>query len=258
MLHNMQSKTDNVIIQEQIDLAEHVRVTVSQNFTEYDSNDGPKVQFLRVEVDNLEPTIRSIVTAIADTSWVSDLVDEIIQDSFLARAQSTIEKLSRELENAVTSGATESAGEYIVSMVARYVIEAVYGYKALPLAEVIKEQKSGNPGFDYHHENAGLVLLFGEAKYRTGYNAYGSAFSQIVDHIKLQKDVKEITDLSHFMSQGAKMNWQNGKKGFSAAFSTSGKAFDSNQLIANIKASKYFGQLLEHEALVIVAVDIND
>jgi len=254
----MNPQVNHTVLSEKIDLAEHVRVTINQNFTEYDGEGGPKVRFLRVEVNDLKPALRSIIADIADTSWISGLVDEIVTSSFLARAQPTIDKLSIELNNAIASGATESAGEYIVSMVARCTIESIYDYRALPLAEVIKEQKSGNPGFDYHHENTSLVLRFGEAKYKTGRNAYGSAFSQIVDHIKLQKDVKEIVDLSHFMSEGAKANFCNGKKGYSAAFSTSGKSFDSNQLIANIKDNAHFGQLLEHEALVVVAVDVND
>jgi len=253
----MHPQAEHTVLREKIDLAEHVRVIINQNFTEYDGENGSKVQFLRVEVNDLEPALRAIIADIADTSWISGLVDEIVTDSFLARAQPTIDKLSTELNGAIASGAAESAGEYVVSMVARRTIEAMYGYRALPLAEVIKEQKSGNPGFDYHHENTGLVLIFGEAKYITGRNAYGSAFSQIVNHIKLQKDVKEIVDLSYFMSEGAKANFRNGKKGYSAAFSTSGKSFDNNQLIANIKDNAHFGQLLEHEALVVVAVDIN-
>lgn len=253
----MNPQVNHTVLSEKIDLVDHIQVTINQNFTEYDGENGPKVQFLRVEVNNLEPALRAIIADIADTSWISGLVDEIVTNSFLARAQPTIDKLATELNSAIASGAAESAGEYVVSMVARRTIEAIYDYKALPLAEVIKEQKSGNPGFDYHHENTGLVLIFGEAKYLTGRNAYGTAFSQIVDHIKLQKDVKEIVDLSHFMSEGAKENFRKGKKGYSAAFSTSSKSFDSKQLIANIKDNAYFGQLLEHEALIIVAVDIN-
>lgn len=217
-----------------------------------------KVRFLRVEVQNLEPTIQSIIKAISDTSWVTELVDDVIKQSFIASARPTIDKLSHDLTNAVDSGSTNEIGEYVVSMIARHVIEATYNYRALPLAEIIKEKILGNPGFDFHHENEELILLFGEAKYKTGINAYNSAFKQVVDFISAGKDMKEIALISHFLSQGAKQNLNNGKKGYTAAFSTSGKSFDTERLLSNIKNNLHFTNLLEHEELLIVAVDIHD
>lgn len=240
------------------DFSDHVRVVIKEDFNEYGGNTGSKIRFLRVEVDNAEPAVRSIIEAIADTSWVSGLVDDLIKQSFLKCAEPTIKKLSDDLTKAIDGGTTDSIGEYVVSVVARYVIEATYNYRALPLAEVIKEKVSGNPGFDYHHENNGLVLLFGEAKYKTGLNAYNSAFKQISEFINDGKDLKEVALLSHFLGDGTKVNLANGKKGYSAAFSTSGKSFDSGTLINNIKSNTYFTALLEHEELLIVAVDIND
>jgi len=238
-----------------LDLAEHVSIKVHEIF---DGHEDEKVQFIRVEVTNINPAIEAIVSVVADTSWVNDLVDILDRASLIARAQPTIEKLSKDLKKAIKNKATASVGEYIVSVVARHTIEAVCGYRALPLAEVIKEQISGNPGFDYHHEHSGLILIFGEAKYETGSNAYGDAFSQIVEHIGLQKDVKEANDMARFLSDESKTNFLDGKKGFSAAFSTLRKSFDTATLIRNIKLNANFKKLVEHEALVIVAVDIND
>jgi len=243
--------------QEQASLADHVSVSIRQDFTEFDDNGAGKVQFLRVEVTNLHPAIESIIETIASTLWVHELVSDVVKEGFLARAQPTIEKLSRDLRNAMADDTTELVGEYVVSMVARYIIEATYGYRALPLAEIFKEQISGNPGFDYHHEKNGLLLLFGEAKYLTGKNAYGSAFSQIVKHIELKKDVKEIPDLINFMSEDAKLYLPSGKRGYSAAFSTKNKSFDGAKLISSIKSNEDFKLLLSHEALLVIAVDIN-
>lgn len=238
-----------------MDLSDHVSIKVHEAFEDYENE---KVQFIRVEVTNINPAIESIVSIIADTSWVNDLVDFLDQASLLARAQPTIERLSEDLKKAIENKTTASVGEYIVSVVARHTIEAVCGYKALPLAEVIKEQISGNPGFDYHHEHSGLILIFGEAKYKTGSNAYPAAFSQIVEHIGLQKDVKEANDMGRFLSDESKTNFLDGRKGFSAAFSTSRKSFDTATLINNVKANANFKKLLEHESLIVVAVDIND
>ena len=72
-----------------------------------------------------------------------------------------------------------------------------------------------------------------------------------------KKDLKELPALRDFVADGAKENMLIGKKGYSAAFSTSRKGFDSGALIANIKANADFVSLVEHEALLIVAVDVN-
>lgn len=256
MLHNMPLQVNQELEREEAYLGDNIQVTLQQDFVEYDNGSGSRVRFIRVEVSNVRPAIQAIIGAIADISWVDGLVDDMVREGFIARAQPTIDKLTADLTNAVERDAVESAGEYVVSMVARNVIESVYRYRALPLAEVIKEQKSGNPGFDYHHERDELILVFGEAKYQTGRNAYGSAFSQIVNHIKLQKDVKEIPDLMNFMSEGVKAGFARGKRGYSAAFSTSGRLVDSTQLIAGIKANTDFNLLVGHETLLIVAVDM--
>lgn len=238
-------------------LSQHVHVSLSRDFTEYAVDGKQNVQFLRVEVTNLYPAIQSIIEVIAETSWMDEILDESIRNGFLAAAEPTIEKLKRNLENAVESETAETVGEYIVSMVARHIIEAEYGYKALPLAEIIKEQISGNPGFDFHHEKDELILIFGEAKYKTGRSGYTAAFSQIVSHIKEQKDLKELPSLRDFVADGARENMRIGRRGYSAAFSTSRKSFDSEALIDNIKANSDFALLVQHEALLIVAVDIN-
>jgi len=253
----MQTYPDRTLDQDQTGFADHVRVTLHGDFTEFDVGSVQKVQFLRVEVTNLYPAIQSIIKTIASTLWVDKLIDESVRAGFLARAQPTIDRLSRALREAMTDNTTELVGEYVVSMVARYIIQATYGYRALPLAEVFKEQVSGNPGFDYHHEKDALLLIFGEAKYVSGKNAYGSAFSQIVKHIGLKKDMKEVPELVNFISDEAKENLLIGKKGYSAAFSTKGKSFDGEKLIKYIKANTDFNSLLEHEALLIIAVDIN-
>lgn len=239
-------------------LGDHLQVVVAQDLEEYTSDDGFKVRFIRVVVNNVEPAVKSIIESIADTSWVVGLVDDLVKQSFLACAKPTINKLSQDLTSAIDNSTTNEIGEYVVSVVARHIIEATYNYRALPLAEIIKEKVLGNPGFDYHHESGGFVLLFGEAKYKTGVNAYNSALKQVAGFIKSGKDMKEVAVLDYFLSSDTKTNLANGKKGYSAAFSTKNKSFDSQILINNIKNNTYFNELLKHEELLIVAVDVND
>lgn len=238
-------------------LASHLNVVANEELAP-DGDGNAKARFIRVEVSNTKPVVEAAIKRVADTFWVNNITSDFTKASFLARAQGTIDELSSGLRSAIDNSITSSTGEYVVSITAHCIVEAVYDYKALPLAEIIKEKKSGNPGFDYHHEKDGILLLFGEAKYTTAGNAYSRAFNQIVDHVAKCKDVKEVADLEHFVSDTTKRNFLAGKKGFTAAFSTRGKSFDSATLKTNIMKSKGFGKLLRHDELIVVAVDIND
>lgn len=240
------------------DLASQLRVVVSENLVQHEDGSRPKVRFLRVEVSNTRPVVEAAIARIADTFWANEVLDDFTRQGFLTRAQSTIDTLTASLESAIDNTITSNTGEYVVSITAHCIVESIYNYKALPLAEIIKEKKSGSPGFDYHHEKDGLLLLFGEAKYRSAGNAYNSAFKQIVGHVGAGKDEKEAVDLVHFITRNTKANFLSGKKGFTAAFSTKGRSFDVEKLKAGIIKNEYFEKLLEHEELIIVAVDIND
>lgn len=239
------------------DFASHLTVTANDELIHNDDN-SPKVRFIRVEVSNTKPVVEAAIKRIADTFWVNDIDSEFTKAGFLMRAESTINELSDSLKSAIDNPITSSTGEYVVSITAHCIVESVCTYKALPFAEIIKEKKLGSPGFDYHNEKEGILLLFGEAKYTSAGNAYTTAFNQIADHVSKGKDVKEAVDLDHFVAEVAKSNFLAGKKGFTAAFSTKGKSFDSEALKTNIMKSKGFDKLLKHDELIVVAVDIND
>lgn len=239
------------------DFASHLSVVANSDLVLNDDN-SPRVRFIRVEVGNTKPVVEAAVKRIADTFWVNNIDSDFTKAGFLARAESTINELADNLRLTIDSPITSSTGEYVVSITAHCIVESVYNYKALPFAEIIKEKKSGNPGFDYHHERDGVLLLFGEAKYTSAGNAYTTAFKQIADHVSKSKDVKEAVDLDYFISETTKNNFLAGKKGFTAAFSTKGKSFDSETLKTNIMKSKAFKKLLKHDELIVVAVDIND
>lgn len=239
-------------------LANQLEVAVDTELVQQEDGNGPKVRFLRVEINNTRPVVEAAIARIANTFWANEVIDEFTRQGFLTRAQSTIDSLTTSLESAIDNAITSSTGEYVVSITAHCIVESIYEYKALPLAEIIKEKKSGSPGFDYHHEKDGLLLLFGEAKYTSAGNAYNNAFKQIVEHVEAGKDEKEAVDLVHFITDETKTNFLSGKKGFTAAFSTKGKSFDIEKLKTGIIENNYFKKLLEHEELVVVAVDIND
>lgn len=239
-------------------LASQLRVTINEDIVQHEGGSGSKVRLLRVEISNTRPVVEAAIERVADTFWANEVLDDFTRQGFLTRAQSTIDSLTTSLESAIDNAITSSTGEYVVSIAAHCIVESIYNYKALPLAEIIKEKKSGSPGFDYHHEKDGLLLLFGEAKYTSAGNAYNNAFKQIVGHIGAGKDEKEAVDLTHFITDSTKTNFLNGKKGFTAAFSTKGRSFDVEKLKAGITNNDYYKKLLEYEELIVVAVDIND
>ena len=238
-------------------------VTSLQDFTLSDT----KVWFIRISIDNLQETVAEIIQKIADVSWIEGLTS-ISKESFMARAQPTINILTEELNNYLGSCDEEmikTIGEAVVSVIARSAIESSLEYKALPIAELIKQKVRGNPGFDFHHEKDELMIVFGEAKYVSNSNAYNKSLSQIIEFIADKKHLKDIPDIDRFLSRSALNNANNcqsdrDKFCYSAAFSTKGRGFNEQKLISGIKNNISFRTLISqnHKELVLVAVDIND
>ncbi len=235
------------------------------NLQKFTLNDT-QVWFIRISIDNLQETVAEIMQIIADVSWIEGLTS-ISKESFMARARPTIDVLIEELTNYLGScdeKTIETIGETVVSVSARSAIERILQYKALPIAELIKQKVKRNPGFDFHHEKDELMIVFGEAKYESNNNAYNKAISQIVKFIADKKHLKDIPDIDKFLSQSVLNNMNNCQSDrdrfcYSAAFSTVGRNFDEQKLINNIKNNNHFKKLVSqnHRELVLVAVDIN-
>lgn len=233
-----------------------------QKFTLNDT----QVWFIRISIDNLQETVAEIMQIIADVSWMEGLTS-ISKESFMARAKPTIDVLIEELTNYLGScdkKTIETIGETVVSVSARSAIERILQYKALPIAELIKQKVKRNPGFDFHHEKDELMIVFGEAKYESNNNAYNKAISQIVKFIADKKHLKDIPDIDKFLSQSVFNNVNNCQSDrdrfcYSAAFSTVNRRFNEQKLINNIKNNAHFRELVSqnHKELVLVAVDIN-
>ena len=206
------------------------------NLQKFTLNDT-QVWFIRISIDNLQETVAEIMQIIADVSWIEGLTS-ISKESFMARAQPTIDVLIEELTNYLGScdeKTIETIGETVVSVSARSAIERILQYKALPIAELIKQKVRGNPGFDFHHEKDELMIVFGEAKYKSNNNAYNKAISQIVEFIADKKHLKDIPDIDKFLSQSVFNNVNNCQSDrdrfcYSAAFSTVNRRFNEQKL----------------------------
>lgn len=244
------------------DLGTNFSVSGLQEFT----LNSTKVRFIRISIDNLQEIVTEIIRIIADESWIEGLTS-ISKESFIARAQPTIDTLIKELTNYLEScdnKMIKTIGETVVSVSARSVIERSLQYRALPIAELIKQKVRGNPGFDFHHEKDELMIVFGEAKYVSNSNAYNRAISQIVKFIADKKHLKDIPDIERFVSPSVSNNIHSCQSDrdrfcYSAAFSIVGKNLDDQKLINNIKNNDHFKELVSqnHKELVLVAVNIN-
>ena len=199
-----------------------------------------KVQFFRIDPEDISVTLKSILRVLMDLSWLSKFDQDFEQKAFESRATKTIEDIKAKFDQCVDDGITKDAGEYVVSELARETMISELDYLDIPLAELVGKKRSGNPGFDFHSQNKTTdTVIFGEAKYVTATTAYSS---------------EDLPELKPFCTTSALQRAANGIKGFSAAFSA--KTTSTDRIIANIKKRSDFQALLQYEELILVAVDL--
>lgn len=212
-----------------------------------------RAYFLRVQPDDLKDTLSQIFYVLSNLSWISNFDEDYIRESFQERAKATLADIYAKITTSSTDEVSSDAGEYVVSELAREAIVDKLGYLDIPLAELYNKKKSGNPGFDFHSQSLDEVIIFGEAKYLDDRNAYGSGLKQVVRFISDKKDIKDLADLRDFCSQNALSSVSKGMKGFAVAFSA--KSTPSDTLVSNIIKNKDFISLLQHQEIIIVAVN---
>lgn len=212
------------------------------------------IWFIRIVPTDISLTLRDVFNSISDLCWIQEFDKDYIKVSFQIRAEATIKHITNNIIKEEQDSITSDSGEYVVSELARKTIITELGYSDIPLGEIIKEQKSGNPGFDFYSENLSFILLFGEAKYVAGRNAYGSALSQIVRFEKEKRDFADILDIERFCSEKSLENMKNGSKGFIVAFSS--KLTPTDQLIKHIFENEDFQQIKGFNEIICVAVNL--
>ena len=178
-----------------------------------------KVQISKSELSSV---IEDLVAYIEDTSWITKLTD-YNRESYDSRARETISRIVNVLCSAsVLNQVCEKSGEYVVSVRALKVLSSEFNHNEIPLAELFKEQVSGNPGFDFFSICPDQNLYMGEAKFLSNTNAYSSALNQISTFIQEEKDIKQLVDLANFVEDKTTLATFSTKKCFVAAFSVNG------------------------------------
>lgn len=215
-----------------------------------------KIVFLRIDPEDKKEALKLIYQKLSDKSWISRFNKSYIRNSYNIRVDKTIERICNSLINGADDKITKEAGEYLVSELSREAIVSELYYSDIPLAELRKEQAKSNPGFDFHTETDTQIIIFGESKYLSKANAYGSALSQIVDFVNEKKDIVEIADLANFVSDEAMENCERGNKGYAAAFSS--HLISNQDLIRNIFKNRDCQYLFNYDELLLLAVDVNE
>ncbi len=214
------------------------------------------VSIVHVAIDDVDVRADEMIASISDTSWIEKLgvVEKI---SFKAMARKTIEKLLNNInERKDGDSLTSDFGEYLVSDTALSALVDNFRHNRVPLADLIKEKISGNPGFDFHSECPDCLISFGEAKYSGTQTRYSDALEQIVFFIGENKDEIELNTLKNFVSSKALSNFIDGKKSFVAAFSIHAKNLKT--IYTNILKSEYLAKLLCYKKIYIIGVEIRD
>jgi hypothetical protein len=173
-------------------------------------------------VTDLTNEVNAISQEIANTSWISKL-NPFFQGVYKANAPKTINKIVNDILNKVANGLNEKIGEYLVSFSAQQALEALFNHYRLPLAEILKEQLSNNPGFDFHTISHKDNLVHGEAKYGGSDTRWSDATDQISGFIDEKKHEGEQIWLFPFLREQVVANINAGKRGFTAAFSMHAK-----------------------------------
>lgn len=210
------------------------------------------VNCIHIKIKDFRAVINELEEHITDTSWINGL-DEISKLAFKANVQKTIDDIVNNIISKITTNVTIDIGEYLVSYAAQTALESAFTHKRIPLAELLKEKVSGNPGFDFHTISASKYLVFGEAKFSLTDTPRADSLNQI-DRFIGSKDHGELLWLKPFLEDETIAHIVDGSKGYTAAFSFNGKNILT--IFQNALDSDVLKQILAHKELYLIAVEI--
>lgn len=213
-----------------------------------------KVYSAYVKIRDVSSRAKEMVATVSNTSWIDGL-DVVSKVTFEATSERTINKLVNSIFEKIEDSVTVEFGEYMISDTAQETLKVSFNHLKLPLADIIKEKVTGNPGFDFHTETQDKHIAYGEAKYSGSISPHANALSQIVEFIKLKKDDAELVLISRLVSEEATNNSASGNKAYVAAFSVNGKSPET--IISNALSSSHVKELLHFPEIYIIGVSVD-
>ena len=220
--------------------------------------DGCEINYLQIQISNIEEHAEELIKTITETSWVEQL-DECSKANYQNKVRQTSLALVEIFRNPVNDNKlVEDFGEYVISLDAGKSLEQQLMHKVFPISEFWKEKVTKNHGFDFHTETPEKLLNFGEAKYRSSGNAYADAADQINRFIKsgIRKDHGDICDLKNIgASEESVKNLLNDIRAFTLAYSVNSK--NQDKIEKNVFNNKEVKKLIENKMpLFFIGVQI--
>jgi hypothetical protein len=219
-----------------------------------DTENHDNILFIRIDTDDLSVTIRDIIESFSDISWISKFDKSYIRDCFQTRAEASAKYLTDKIKKGADDKITKDSGEYVVSELARQALVKHLKYLDVPLAELFKEQVSGNPGFDFYSANNEKIIIFGEAKYSSRQNAYGKGMEQVDRFVREKQDISDLNDIDKFFEDESLNRAYIGEKAYAIAFAS--KATVSERIIEGIISNDHYENIATHKQVIYLAVNV--
>lgn len=212
------------------------------------------IKFLRIDPTDIQLTIKSVLDSLMNLSWLSKFDVDYLRDSYKIRCEQSIDHIVANIIKQDDSKVTSNSGEYIVSELARNSVVDTFSYLDIPIADLFKKQKVGNPGFDFYTKNLKKNILFGEAKYIAKKSAHSTALEQSYNFFNQKQHITEIADIKDFFCEDSLVNCNKGEIGFMIAFSA--KHTSTERFIKIIKENENYKQLAKFKEVILIAVNI--
>lgn len=219
-----------------------------------DTQNYDNITYIRIEPEDISVTLRDIISSFSDMSWISRFDKTYVRNCFFKRADESAKYLADKIQKNIDDVITKDSGEYVVSELARKALVSQMKYLDVPLAELFKEQVSGNPGFDFYSANNDNIIIFGEAKYNSRNNAYGVGMEQVDRFIREGQDLSDLNDIDKFFEDESLNYANNGDKAYAIAFASKGTS--SETIIKGIVSNSHYTNIAENKEVLYLAVNI--
>ena len=87
-----------------------MKITDHKMLTEFSP---AKVQFFRIDPEDISATLSDILRTLMDLSWLSKFDQDFEQKAFASRAKKTIDDIKEKFDQCVDDSISKDAGEYV-------------------------------------------------------------------------------------------------------------------------------------------------
>ena len=217
--------------------------------------DATHLNFVDVSISDFDRFVELIIELLMNRTWMSVLLrydeDAPYMELVSRRTQDKLLPLFKEYAQNRKEGSSAHAEfkQYAISYSSQAALKKRYQHKALPLSELIKEQISQNPGFDFHMLRSDCIFVFGEAKYRRASTGFSDALKKLCELVEECKHISDCGVLNKFNSEAAK-NCYAGNYALAIGFSFS----DADKKIPEWKKKLEEIKILAGRSIYIISI----